>query len=770
MKRGMDMFQALVGAYLILIISMIVCIRIVKQSSLRNRQSIIHLISVAILTAGSYAAFIVVPANYPRLATFLNGLYFIGTDWLAIVLIVFVAKYTRIHPPTRWARNGLYLFAALDSVSLIVNTFTHHLFDVRAEAMDWGNCWQLMFKPLYPIHLLFVYLMVAYCVFLLTYRLIKAPEMYKSKYGMVLLLAASVVVLNLFCILLKSKFDYSVLIYGLLAMSICYFVLFASPRRLLERMHTTLVEDSVVGLFVYDNDRQCVGVNQTAKELFPHESDIYDFAEQYLANWEEQYKGELKNVMGAERKIIRDGETKYIYVTYQRLLDEKGRVLGSGFQFEDRTEVVKQFQEEKFRATHDPLTGLLSRSAFEEAAKKLLAEANEPYCMICSNIKDFKLINELCGTDVGDALLIAEADLIREGNYENTLSARIYADKFCTLLPKRYFDEEAFKQSMASLLDRMLSIPLKTHFYLGIYDIVDVTEPIWTMSDKAMMAIDAIRGDYGQSVSYYSEGLFKRIIKEKEIIGSFDKAIADGEFHMFLQPQISNDGTVAGAEALVRWIHPEKGMISPGDFIPVLEKTGLIHELDLYMWEKAAQKLDEWKRSGKDYLYISINISTKDFYLIDVYEAFRKLLEEHEFDVKNLKLEITESALMKDVKKIMKIMDQLHELGYDIEIDDFGSGYSSLGMLKDIHADVLKIDMIFLQETVNVERSTTILKNVISMSKELGMPVITEGVETKKQVDFLQSTGCDMFQGYYFAKPMSVEKFEQVYSTQNRRA
>ena len=770
MKWGIGMFHALIAAYIILIISMTICIRIVKRCNLRNRQNIIQLFSVAIFTAASYAAFILVPSGYPHLATLLNGLYYIGTDWLAIVLISFVAKYTRIHPPIKWARKTLYCVAAIDSVSLIINSYTHHLFELKAEAMPWGNYWQILYTRLYPIHLMFVYLMVAYSVALLTYRVIKAPKIYKSKYGMVLLLAASVVVLNLICVVVKSRFDYSVLIYGLLAIAICYFMLFASPRRLLERMHTTLVEDSVLGLFVYDNNKQCVGVNQTAKELFSQESDIYDFAEQYLAKWEEEHGSDLKNVMSAECAIPRDGKTAYIYVTYQRLLDERGRVLGSGFQFEDRTEVVKQFHDEKYRATHDPLTGLLSRNAFEEAAKKLLAEAKEPYCMICSNIKDFKLINELCGTDVGDALLIAEADLIREGNYENTLSARIYADKFCTLLPKRYYDEEAFKESMASLLDRMLSIPLKTHFYLGVYDIVDVTEPIWTMSDKAMMAIDAIRGDYGQSVSYYSEGLFKRIIKEKEIIGDFDKAIADGEFQMFLQPQITNDGTVAGAEALVRWIHPGKGMISPADFIPVLEKTGLIHELDLYMWEKAAQKLDEWKRTGKGNLYISVNISTKDFYLIDVYEAFRKLLEEHDFDVKNLKLEITESALMKDAKKIMKIMDQLHELGYDIEIDDFGSGYSSLGMLKDIHADVLKIDMIFLQETVNVERSTTILKNVISMSKELGMPVITEGVETKKQVDFLQSTGCDMFQGYYFAKPMTVDNFEQVYSTQNSRS
>ena len=158
-----------------------------------------------------------------------------------------------------------------------------------------------------------------------------------------------------------------------------------------------------------------------------------------------------------------------------------------------------------------------------------------------------------------------------------------------------------------------------------------------------------------------------------------------------------------------------------------------------------------------------MNISTKDFYYLDICETFRQISEKYDFDVKKLKLEITESALMENVKENMKTLDGLHALGYDIEIDDFGSGYSSLGMLKDIHADILKIDMIFLQETQNVKRSSTILKNIITMSKELGMPVITEGVETKEQVEFLMKVGCDMFQGYYFAKPMKVESFEEVY-------
>ena len=758
------MFQILVAMYVILIIAMIACMRILLKDHAGSRKSLVRLIAMAIFTVSSYTVSILIPSGYPRLAEFAHSLYLIGTDWLALTLMLFIADYTQTRLPTRIPRKLLYVLAGADTLSLLANTFTHHMFTMQRVMLGWADYWQTQYQPLHDARMAYIYLIVIHCFGMLLHRLIVEPKIYKDKYGAILFLLAGVVVLNVIGVKLGAEFDYAVLIYGVIAISICYFALYASPRKLLESMHSKLVEDSTVGLFVYDDDGHCVGVNQAAKDLFDKGvGEIYDVADRYLADWEKEYEGRLKDVMSAERMIVRNGETMHINVSYQRFLDEKGRALGSRFQFENRTEAVRQYQENKYKATHDVLTGLLNRPAFEARVKEILAASDEQYYMMCSNIKDFKLINELCGSDVGDALLIAQANVICADESADSVSARMYADKFCTLLPKRDFNEEGFKKNMTGVMNSVLSIPLKIQFYFGLYEIEDRTEPVWTMCDKAMMAIDVIQGSYERSFNIYNDDLFRRIIKEKEIIGEFDKAIEENEFHMFLQPQIANDGTLVGAEALVRWIHPDKGMISPAEFIPVLEKSGLIHKLDLYMWEKAAQRLEKWKKQGKDNLWVSVNISTMDFYLMDLHEVFSNLPKKYDFDTKNLKLEITESALMKDVRKIMKTMDQLHALGYDIEIDDFGSGYSSLGMLKDIHADVLKIDMIFLQETVNVERSTTIIKNVISMSKELGMLVITEGVETKEHVDFLRDAGCDMFQGYYFAKPMSVENFEHVY-------
>ncbi len=759
------MFQSLVILLIFLTVMMVVSVIIASKRVVKNRKSVVHLIWMAVFTTVCYTVFILIPPRNPGLASFAAGVYFLSTDWLVVYLMLFAADYTEVKPLSRVPRFIVGLLAGVDSISFVVNTFTHHMFTVEVASADKLGIeyWDVQLKSPHIVHRVFVYAIVLYSLVILLYKLIKVPAIYKNKYSSILCQTLSVVGLNVLCSAVDAKFDYSVILYASLAISICYLALYASPKKLLERINSTIVEDSVIGLFAYDNSGRCVGANQAVRELFAGEGDIYEIAEKYRARWEEEFKDNSSNLVGDERTIVVNGEKQYIYVSYQRFLDKKGRNLGCCFQIENRTVVVKKFKEEQFRATHDMLTGLLNRNTFEEEVRRILSEAKEPYYMICSNIQDFKLVNELFGSKVGDKLLIAQAKMISRSASDHSVSARIYADKFSTLLPKRCFVETDFIENMKQIIDMGLTGSFKLHFYIGVYDIVDVNEPVWTMYDKAIMAIDSIRGNYEQSISYYKEELLQHIMEEKEVLNEFDQAIEEKQFHMFLQPQIANNGNVVGAEALVRWIHPQKGMVSPGIFIPTLEKAGLIHKLDLYMWESAAKKLEEWKKEGKEKYSLSVNISTKDFVYIDVCDAFRTLAQKYDFDVKNLKLEITESALAENVRELMTALDGLHELGYDIEIDDFGSGYSSLGMLKDINADILKIDMIFLRETKNVQRSTTILKNIISMSKELGMPVITEGVETKEQVDFLMDVGCDMFQGFYFAKPMSLENFEQAY-------
>ena len=226
--------------------------------------------------------------------------------------------------------------------------------------------------------------------------------------------------------------------------------------------------------------------------------------------------------------------------------------------------------------------------------------------------------------------------------------------------------------------------------------------------------------------------------------------------------QTDKDGNMLGAEALIRWNHPNMGLIMPGAFIECFEDAGLIYRLDNYIWEEAAKQLKIWKDSGYNY-YISVNISAKDFYHIDVYQTFKNLVSKYGIDTDKLHIEITETALSEDKQAAHKTIERLHDEGFIIEIDDFGSGYSSFNFLKDVCADVIKIDRVFLKKSSHEERGEQILRSIISLSHDIGMDVITEGVENVDQLSMLAKMNCDWFQGYYFSKPITVGDFEEKY-------
>ena len=225
---------------------------------------------------------------------------------------------------------------------------------------------------------------------------------------------------------------------------------------------------------------------------------------------------------------------------------------------------------------------------------------------------------------------------------------------------------------------------------------------------------------------------------------------------------LSAKPALSSAEALVRWIHPEEGIRSPAAFIPMFEKNGMIAAVDRYIWRKACEILARWKKEGKD-LFLSVNISPRDFYLMDVPAELKQLVREYGVDPAKLRLEIIESTLMEGSEERMGILNVLHEAGFCIEMDDFGSGYSSLNLLREMPVDVLKIDMVFLRQ--ENARASAIVRQMIALTRELGITSLTEGVETRQQHDSLMEMGCELYQGYWFAKPMPIEDFERFISS-----
>lgn len=459
----------------------------------------------------------------------------------------------------------------------------------------------------------------------------------------------------------------------------------------------------------------------------------------------------LKGFIGVDNPNIKDAKDVI------RLLAALGSYLGT------TRENAAVYAKLEYRLNYDSLTKAYNRYGFYKNAQKLIKEHTDTeYCLILSDIKSFKLINEIYGENIADKILIDEVNIIRQKMKGNSVLGRLNGDIIAMVIPKEYLSEKEFSDMIKLLSDRYSNKNFRLHIYLGVYYIKDVNETIRQMVDKVSLVIMKSKGNMSNYILYYDENSYRNDIFKQQLIGEFETALNENQFCMYLQPQTDKDGNMLGAEALIRWNHPNMGLIMPGAFIECFEDAGLIYRLDNYIWEEAAKQLKIWKDSGYNY-YISVNISAKDFYHIDVYQTFKNLVSKYGIDTDKLHIEITETALSEDKQAAHKTIERLHDEGFIIEIDDFGSGYSSFNFLKDVCADVIKIDRVFLKKSSHEERGEQILRSIISLSHDIGMDVITEGVENVYQLSMLAKMNCDCFQGYYFSKPIAVGDFEEKY-------
>lgn len=459
----------------------------------------------------------------------------------------------------------------------------------------------------------------------------------------------------------------------------------------------------------------------------------------------------LKGFIGVDNPNIKDAKDVI------RLLAALGSYLGT------TRENAAVYAKLEYRLNYDSLTKAYNRYGFYKNAQKLIKEHTDTeYCLILSDIKSFKLINEIYGENIADKILIDEVNIIRQKMKGNSVLGRLNGDIIAMVIPKEYLSEKEFSDMIKLLSDRYSNKNFRLHIYLGVYYIKDVNETIRQMVDKVSLVIMKSKGNMSNYILYYDENSYRNDIFKQQLIGEFETALNENQFCMYLQPQTDKDGNMLGAEALIRWNHPNMGLIMPGAFIECFEDAGLIYRLDNYIWEEAAKQLKIWKDSGYNY-YISVNISAKDFYHIDVYQTFKNLVSKYGIDTDKLHIEITETALSEDKQAAHKTIERLHDEGFIIEIDDFGSGYSSFNFLKDVCADVIKIDRVFLKKSSHEERGEQILRSIISLSHDIGMDVITEGVENVDQLSMLAKMNCNWFQGYYFSKPIAVGDFEEKY-------
>lgn len=417
-------------------------------------------------------------------------------------------------------------------------------------------------------------------------------------------------------------------------------------------------------------------------------------------------------------------------------------------------------------------TGIFNKQTFIQKTKEMLSKnKGKPFIFIQFDIDRFKVFNDLFGFSEGDKILMGLGEYFIQNSKKNTQYGHIYADHFIICTEKDNFSPETFVKEITTFTNRLFP---KFDFIVrvGLYEVFNDGEiDISLACDRAQLALHSIKANFSARYAFFSDDMITDLKQEQELITDMVIGIRKNEFKIYIQPQYDyTTDSMSGAEALVRWMHPTKGLISPSVFIPVFERNGFITQLDQYIWDKTCAYIRKWKDMGLNPVPISVNVSRRDIYNQNLVAVFSRLLKKYNLTPDSLRLEITESAYMDNPSQLINVVKDLKNLGFCLEMDDFGSGYSSLNTLKDVPVDILKLDMQFIIDSTeknkskpkHQKRSSNILTSVVRMANLLQLPVIAEGIESKAQADYLKSIGCFHMQGFYFSKPMPAEEFEAM--------
>lgn len=450
-----------------------------------------------------------------------------------------------------------------------------------------------------------------------------------------------------------------------------------------------------------------------------------------------------------------------VYALFRR--DENGRVTDIHVNIRPYTEraafdrqVVSTFTSDKKPVLFDNLiTDMIKRNPDKQIA------------FIQFDVERFKLINDTYGTETGDRLLRFFSETLGVICGSDKPYCRLTADVFMIVMP---FSERQEILDFVHMIESMLSgfngMEYRLIFGIAIAD--DKSLHNRRNGDNATIARRSVKGSALNNICFYDGGMKTELHHRQFIEEEMHKALLDNEYAMYLQPKYCiSTGRIIGAEALARWIHPTRGMISPDEFIPIFEENGFILKLDSVIWESACKKIRAWLDAGLEPVPISVNVSRQYLTEYDVAGAVGALIKKYDIPIRLLELEITESL---DAPGVDEVISSIKEAGFTILMDDFGSGYSSLNMLKTTQFDVLKIDRSFLSEFMESDRGRKIIHHTISMSRDIGLDIIAEGVETLDQAKFLNSCGCDAAQGFYYSRPIPAEDFDEKFKADRNMA
>ena len=751
--------------YSVLIILLVLCGMISRRSKRTVATSVSDLeFSFIVPIVGNL---ILVLSQNELLSTLGSYTYFIGMDLMAFSLFDFTLSYCNI--PWRAHRKKCYVIYAiltLDIIQYFFNPFFGQAFGMEAITVDGSPYYRLVPYFGQTCHRIAVYFAFFTSLGIFLLKAIRVPRIYAEKYYVILFTMIFAGFWQSYYIFSRTPIDRSMVALAVCALLIFYFSLFYRPFRLLDRMLANIASKIPESVFFFDANDRCIWINRNAEKLVELQSDNLDRVQHRLQAMFDDL-GEGEDNWSTKQQVGSGKNTRFYSLERHFVTDSRSKKIGSFLNIHDHTEDILNHQREMYEATHDKLTGLFTKEHLFNVIKHRIAiDKDTSYSIAYFDIKDFKMVNDIFGNTAGDNVLVRVANWIKENSRDNWSYGRIGGDAFGVCFPTDTVRLAIVEDRLSKFVISNGTIDQHILLHVGIYHVTDTSIDVSIMFDRAHLAQTSIKNEYNMHIAIYDDKMRDQVLWGQKISAELEAAIDQRQIVPYLQPIVDNKGTIIGAEALVRWLHPKEGFLPPFTFIPTFEKNGMIADVDLYIWRCACEILASWT-GEKEKLFISVNISPKDFYFMDVFAEIDKLVNEFKINPNRLRIEITETVMMTDAESRMAILKRFRDKGYIVEMDDFGSGYSSLNQLKDMPLDVLKIDMKFLNKAEDNRKAETILRNVLRLSSDLGLFSLTEGVETEDQYIMLNKMGCNLFQGYYFAKPMSVNDYEKLCDAQN---
>lgn len=692
-------------------------------------------------------------------ALILFCVYKVCAIWTYYMAFSFNHAFTNTTKKLGFIKEFYFILCFIDSVLLLANARVNVIFDLVPAHTNAGFFyWGIKYTYRFGFHKLVCAILSFSSLALLISSIVKAPSYNKVKYVTILTSESLVLIANYIFNSLDLPLNISLLMLVASSIFIANYVNKDFSAPVLIGPLSAITESINDVIFCYDSSENLIYANSAAKNVFKKSNDnLENFAKEFRQNF-------LKNRPSELSLKLDNGEERYYITEYKDFFISNSNI-GSYLRLQDKTKETLESRRKNYIATHDLLTGLFNRSGFfKKMQEALYQNTYKNPILICTNIKDFKLINTIYREQVGDSVLQNQTEVMKRlPGHKKSIIGRIADDKFAILMEKQDFDKDIFEEvfnEVSCIIEKTL---YNIQIVAGIYEIYDKKDTIQSIYDKAKISLDAIKDSDNQIFSFYNPSMMEKMLKEKDIVNDFEKSLNEKQFSIQLQPVIDNDGNVLGAESVVRWNNPKYENLTPSSFLDVLERTSLIYKLDVYVWELVAKKLHEWKERGFSDRFISVNVSSKDKFFIDIIKTFSELIKKYDISPQNFKVEIRETAMLENPEKTIAIFSQLKKLGIKVYIDNFGTGFSSLNVLKDFIADGIKMDTSFLSESKVSGKNKIILQTMISMSSNLGMEFIAKGVESENQMLALSKMDCKLFQGFYFSKPLPVKTYEAKY-------